>query len=138
MSQSIDAGRGVPPFGQCSLCRWVWETRADFLRDPTVTIVGYQVAFADLAEGFLLFNHSCGTTLARRAGEFRDLYPGPIFAQRATGSDECPGYCLRRDELRACPAQCECAYVREIIQIILNWPREGAQQGIAQLPHLIG
>jgi hypothetical protein len=120
------------------MCQRAWETRADFLADPHLGIIGYQVAFSKLAEGFFLFNHSCGTTLARPVGEFQDLYDGPVIAHRATGSDECPGYCLRRGELRPCPAECECASVREIIQIILNWPGKAAQQGVAQLPHLIG
>ena len=38
----------------------------------------------------------------------------------ATGTDDCPGYCLRVDELGRCPARCECAYVREIIHVIRN------------------
>ncbi len=138
MSQSPDAEGGSPPFAQCPLCKRAWEARADFLADPQLKIIGYQAVFTNLAKGFFLFNHSCGTTLARPVEDFEDLYDGPIFAPRATGSDECPGYCLRKDELRACPAQCECAYVREVIQIILNWPGKGGQQDVAQLPYLIG
>ena len=60
--------------------------------------------------------------MAVPAGQFQNLYNGPIFEQRLTESEDCPGYCLRKDELRLCPAKCECAYVREIIQIIKNWP----------------
>jgi len=90
------------------------------------------------AAGFFLFNHSCGTTLARPVAEFQDLYDGPLFASRATGSEECPGYCLRQEDLRGCPAECECASVRAIIQIILAWPGKGDRQGVGQLPHLIG
>jgi len=138
MTQIADAEASQVHFARCSLCQRAWETRADFLADPQLRIIGYQVAFTDLTEGFFLFNHSCGTTLARPVGEFQDLYTGPIFAHRATGSDECPGYCLRRGELRACPAECECASVREIIQTILDWPGKGNQQPVTQLPHLIG
>ena len=138
MSHSIDAEGGIPPFGQCPLCKRVWETRADFLSDPQLSIIGYQAALTNLARGLFLFNHSCRTTLAQPVGDFQDLYDGPIFAHRATGTDECPGHCLRTGELGGCPAQCECAYVREIIQIILNWPRRGERQGVAQLPRLIG
>lgn len=136
--QPADAAARHVHFARCSLCRHTWETRVDFLGDPSLRIIGYQVAFTNLAEGFFLFNHSCGTTLARPVGEFQDLHDGPIVAHRATGSDECPGYCLRRGELRACPAECECASVREIIQIILGWPGKGDQQDPAQLPQLIG
>jgi hypothetical protein len=138
MVHPADAEGSGRQFGQCSLCQHVWATRADFLRDPTLKIIGYQAAFVNLVEGYFLFNHSCGTTLARAVGEFQDLYTGPMYTNRATGSDECPGYCLRKGELGGCSAQCECAWVRETIQIILNWPRDSDQQGVAEPPHLIG
>ena len=37
---------------------------------------------------------------------------------------ECPEFCLHKSELRPCPAKCECAYVREIIQVIKDWPKK--------------
>jgi hypothetical protein len=138
MTQPADTAASSPHFAQCTLCQSAWKTRADFLADPHLKIIGYQVAFTDLAAGFFLFNHSCGTTLARPVAEFQDLYDGPLFASRATGSEECPGYCLRQEDLRGCPAECECASVRAIIQIILAWPGKGDRQGVGQLPHLIG
>jgi hypothetical protein len=94
-----------------------------FLGDPNLTIIGYQVSFEELVEGLFLFNHSCETTLGVKAGKFQDLYPGPIFDNRLSGKADCPEYCLRRNDLRPCPAKCEFAYVREIIQIIRNWPK---------------
>jgi hypothetical protein len=93
------------------------------MKDPALRIIGYQVSFVYLEEGIFLFNHRCGTSLGVIAGAFRDLYDGPIFSERLTGTDECPQYCMLKDELRPCPAKCECAYVREIIQIIKNWPK---------------
>ncbi|MFC1816982.1 hypothetical protein ACFL0M_13840 [Thermodesulfobacteriota bacterium] len=97
--------------------------RDNFLSDPGLEIVGYQVDFEELTEGIFLFNHSCRGTIAIQAGEFKYLYDGQIFEERATGSDDCPEYCLLQDELRPCPAKCECAYVREIIQVIKNWQK---------------
>jgi len=61
--------------------------------------------------------------MAIHVEDFKDLYDGPIFEARATGGEECPDYCIRQDELRPCPAQCECAYVREIISLIKNWTK---------------
>ncbi|MBM4308111.1 MAG: hypothetical protein FJ123_15375 [Deltaproteobacteria bacterium] len=94
------------------------------MEDPALNLIGYQVNFDFLEEGLLLFNHSCGTTLAVMAGAFKNLYDGPIFSERLTNTDECPQYCLRQEELRPCPAKCGCAYVREIIQIINNWTKD--------------
>jgi hypothetical protein len=105
------------------MCKFIWETRAEFLEDANLNIVGYQVNFRNLADGTFLFNHTCGTTLSIEAGRFQDLYGGPIFAERARGGNDCPEYCLRKDELCPCPVECECAYVREVIQIIKNWPK---------------
>lgn len=111
-----------PIFKQCTSCGFQWRSRDAFLWDPTTVIVGYQPRFKELMTGIFLFNHSCGTTLAIQAGEFKDLYNGPIFQGRATGTENCPGYCLMKDELKSCPVKCECAYVREIIQVIKSYP----------------
>ena len=111
------------PFKVCPVCKHAWETRKEFLDDPDIFIVGYQVHFKDLTEGLFLFNHSCDATMTIRAGEFQDLYNGPMFADRLTGTDDCPGHCLVEHELRPCPAKCDCAFVRDMIQIIKDWPK---------------
>lgn len=105
-------------FKTCPNCGKVWKDRYDFIDDLENEIVGYQVSFKELEAGLFLFYHSCGTTLALPVAPFLDLYDGEIFEERATGSDECPEYCLQKDNLDPCPARCECAFVREIIQII--------------------
>ena len=111
------------PFRTCPVCNKVWETRNDFLDDPDIELSGYQVHFKDLTEGLFLFNHSCKNTLALKAGLFADLYDGPIFEEQLTGTEDCPEYCLKKHELRPCPNKCECAYVREIMQLIMAWPK---------------
>jgi hypothetical protein len=109
---------------QCTCCGHAWRTLEALLGDPQLQIVGYQVNFDDLLLGLFLFNHlDCGSTIAVPAELFKDLYDGPIYAARATGTAECPEYCLYASELGRCPAQCECAYVREILQIVRTWPK---------------
>jgi hypothetical protein len=103
-------------FKQCNVCRQIWPTRQDFIADQGIEIVGYQVNFYNLKTGLLYF-HSCKNTIALSADLFADLYDGPIFKEPKTGTDECPQYCLNKDELRRCQAECECAYIREIIQL---------------------
>lgn len=105
-------------FKKCPTCAFAWKKREDFLNDKNLKIVGYQANFKSLPLGLFLFNHTCGTTLAVSAEGFVDLYDGPVYEERKTGTDECPGYCLHKDELRRCPAKCECAWVRELLQII--------------------
>jgi hypothetical protein len=112
------------PFKTCPLCAKVWTSRRELLTDPDIELVGYQVDFEELALGLFLFNHNtCQTTLSVRAGRLKDLYLGPVFRERKTGQQECQGYCLRRSALGPCPAECECAWVRVLLQIIRNWPK---------------
>jgi hypothetical protein len=109
---------------QCPCCGYAWRTVEALLGDPQLQIVGYQANFADLLLGLFLFNHlGCGSTIAVPAELFKDLYNGPVYSARATGTAECPEYCLYVSELGACPAKCECAYVREILQIVRGWPK---------------
>ncbi len=108
-------------FKQCPNCGEVWPTQQNFLNDKNLDIIGYQANFVKLELGYFLFNHAkCRTTLSLVANSFRNLYNGPIYTERKTQSADCPEYCLKKSILDPCPAHCECAYVREIIQIIRN------------------
>ena len=114
-------------FKQCPNCDHIWKSRNDFLFDPDLSIVGYQANFRELEAGIFLFNHICKTTVALNAYNFADLYSGPVFQSKLDGTEECPNYCLYQQELGQCMAKCECAYVREIIQIIKSWPKTGGK-----------
>ena len=110
-------------FKKCPMCRHAWIDREDFLADPDVEIIGYQVSFDSVKEGLFLFNHHCETTLAFKVLEFEDLYEGARSDIAAAGTDNCSGFCLNIKELRACSTQCKYAYARDIIKIILSWPK---------------
>lgn len=105
-------------FMLCPNCGFSWMTRSAFLDDEHVFLVGYQVNFVSVREGFFLFNHVCGTTFTVGVREFADLHHGPVFSGKLTGTDACPGHCLHKNNLEPCPAECECAFVRDIIQQI--------------------
>ncbi len=120
MRQSSQLATG---FEACS-CGKEWPTREAFLKDPNVRLVGYQADFSRIDLGLLLFNHSCGTSLSFAARDFIDLYDGPVFTERATGSAECPGHCLHQHVLDPCPAACECASIRALLQIVAAWPKQ--------------
>jgi hypothetical protein len=117
-----------PVFKKCPLCGFPWERRSSFLSDPGIEIIGYQACFKNLTAGSFLFNHSCAGTLAILVEEFQDLYDGPVYEERKTGTDKCPQYCLHNEELARCPARCECAFVREIIQLVRGWPKNSSGQ----------
>lgn len=103
------------------------------MQDENTQLVGYQANFSHLELGYFLFNHlACESTIAIPAGLFKDLYAGPVFAERMTGTEVCQGFCDDMDAIEPCDAQCECAYVREIMQIIRHWPKERCQ-----LPNIV-
>jgi hypothetical protein len=123
----VNSDGGTADFATCPLCRHAWCTREQFLGDPRAELVGYQACFDVLELGLLLFNHAapgCGTTLSVRVDSLMSLYDGPVYVQRATGSDECPGYCLNGRNLETCPVQCACASIREVIRIVADWPKQ--------------
>ena len=111
-------------FKKCSCCASPWLDRDEFLQDDAIDLVGYQANFIKLELGYFLFNHlTCQSTIAIPAGQFKDLYDGPIFAAKLTGSESCPGYCLNEASFDLCSEKCECAYVREIMKLIREWPK---------------
>ena len=115
----------MPVFKKCTCCDYPWLSRGEFLADIQLVFVGYQVNFSNLELGYFLFNHTaCQSTIAVPAGYFKDLYDGPIFSERKTNSENCPGYCCERDAFGRCEQECECAYVREIIHIVRQWPKK--------------
>jgi hypothetical protein len=113
-------------FKTCTHCEERWGNLDAFIQDPTIELVGYMPTFDDLLNGLILFNHSCGTTLACRVALFEHLYDGPVYQTRKTGEAECPGYCQDKTNFSPCPNKCSCAFVRETLQIIKQWSKTEA------------
>ncbi len=114
-------------FKICTKCEQKWENREEFLSDTNIDLVGYQVNFGDLAEGFFLFNHiaeECGTSLAIEARDFTDMHNGPIFEARLENSETCPDYCKEPTSLKTCHEKCECSYVRDVLEKVKEWPKK--------------
>jgi hypothetical protein len=123
----MDKEQNKEPFKVCSLCGHVWPSRGDFLSDPDIVLDGYQADFDVLLEGFFIFIHdlpACRTALAVDVGPLRDLYEGQVFPERKTDTVDCPRFCFDPQEVSSCPNACECAHVRELLQIIREWPKE--------------
>lgn len=111
-------------FKKCPMCAAVWLNRDQFLRDRRLELNGYQADFDNIENGLFFFTHnvaSCFSTMGVMAGEFFDLNPGVRFSEKKKGSEECPGYCLKKDDLDSCGVRCECAFVRDVISIIQKY-----------------
>lgn len=108
-------------FTECPNCHETWSTQEEFITDEQLEITGYEADFDGLERGRFLFTHrrqSCQSTLTVRVMDFVNLYRGEIFPERKTKSSQCPLYCIDSTQLNRCTVVCECAYVREIIQMI--------------------
>lgn len=110
------------PFKTCPNCGVVWETLDAFLSDSELEQAGYQVNFVDLRGGLFYFTHlveGCGTTMAVPVGQFTSLSNRPVLANRRTEEHaSCSNLCVRKGDLSPCPAECECVWVREVMQAI--------------------
>ena len=107
-------------FKTCRVCEKTWDSREEFIADVEVSTIGYQENVVNLEKGLFLFNHSCDGTLSIPVQAFSDLYMGPIVTQRKAGTEVCPGHCLHGTDLRPCPVECECNFVRVILQVLIN------------------
>ena len=108
-------------FKRCSMCSTEWNTRDDFIGDNLLEINGYKADFEKLEWSLFYFTHhkqDCFSTMAIEANEFLSLYSGKKYTERRTGKEECPGFCLDKEQLDRCDALCECAFNREVIQIM--------------------
>jgi len=117
------------PFKTCPTCSKHWKTLDDFLADPELVLSGYQVNFTDLKGGLFYFSHvhsDCGTTLAIPVKEFTCLSVRNMLASRGEQPNCCPSLCVRQGALDPCPTECECVWVREIMQVVLNWKKQAA------------
>lgn len=118
------------PFKTCPNCFKPWETLEEFLADPELELAGYQVNFCDLHGGLFYFTHliaGCGTTMALPVKEFTGLSNRPFLASRGEQpGGKCPGSCVRKGDMSPCPVECECVWVREIMQVIRNWNKRKA------------
>jgi hypothetical protein len=108
-------------FKQCGHCQKTWHSREAFVKDRELILVGFQAFFHDADEGLFLFNHAvagCGTTVAVKAGEFKDLSPSAQHPDTVPAQVLCPGNCLRPGDLESCSVACELHWVREVLQIL--------------------
>jgi hypothetical protein len=108
-------------FKKCPSCGTTWPSRTEFIMDDLLSANGYQPDFDSLEEGLFLFTHhkqGCHSTIAVTVGNFVDLYQGPRYSERKKGTGQCEGLCMELYNLRLCKSKCECAYIREVLNII--------------------
>ena len=110
-------------FKKCTGCGQEWTTQKQFIEDKDLTLNGYKADFERLEYGMFFFTHKkdgCFSTIVIEVSQFMNLFKGQRFIERKTDTDECPRYCSDDEQLVRCEAMCECAFVREIMHVLLN------------------
>ncbi|MBD3418989.1 MAG: hypothetical protein GF398_02605 [Chitinivibrionales bacterium] len=111
-------------FKACS-CGQEWDTLERFLSDEGVGLCGYFALPMHPELSAIAFNHhACKSTMAISAFEFKHMYQGPVFQGNHYHHVDCVGACKDSTNLESCPMHCECVWVREVMQIIRNWPKQ--------------
>lgn len=111
-------------FKKCPLCGQTWRSRKEFLEERALELNGYLADFESIENGMFFFTHhidGCFSTMTILAKDFIDMYTGIKYTERKKDREECPGYCLQKNQLNRCEAACEYAFVREIIQKIREY-----------------
>ncbi|MBU1221220.1 hypothetical protein KKF34_04415 [Myxococcota bacterium] len=113
-------------FKKCPSCGKTWETRDDFLRDWLLKVNGYVVDFETLEYGLYYFTHmveGCFSTMVIETGKFIDLFDGERYEGNHAGQPGCPLYCLDNEQFSRCDQICECAFFREVLRKIIEYPK---------------
>jgi len=110
-------------FKTCPRCSFSWDSRKAFLADPKLELKRYKADLKAPQYGMFFFTHqtaSCSSTITMLVNDFRSLYPGKISPKNKAFSEDCPGYCLEETQLARCDVSCQCAFARDIVQILLG------------------
>lgn len=114
-------------FRKCTGCNELWGDRGEFLSDPMISFLGYQATFDNMGMGYFLFNHlerKCLTTIAIPTDMFLDLcVPGKHDVDLPI--EKCHENCTHHGDFKACTRQCQYGCLKEIIQNIKKWKKQG-------------
>ena len=113
-------------FKTCSKCGFVWPERASFLIDPNLRLIGYQADFEELMAGIFLYS----TTFAKRLSPLEQttskIYTTARCLLKGWKAVTSAGVTVCTKMIYAhIPRNVNVQYVREIVQVILNWPKQG-------------
>ncbi|MBZ0263601.1 hypothetical protein K8I28_02950 [bacterium] len=103
------------------MCGTRWQHLADFVTDRDLVVNGYQASFSDSVEGLFVVTHdceNCGTTIAIKAGKFKELYGGPDYSEFKFDSSDCEGHCLDENDFGTCSQECGMRWVRVVLQVL--------------------
>ena len=105
-------------FKQCTLCKKTWKTFDDLAADKDKTAVCCMADEVNHYYNLILFNCSCGTTLAIALAELVDSCDIAFSFTKSADLEAPPAYCLRAETSGKCIERCACAYTSKILDAL--------------------
>lgn len=105
-------------FKQCTLCKKTWETFDNLAADKTKTAVCCMADEVNDYYNLIMFNCSCGTTLAMQLAELVGNCDIPFSFTETADCESPPDYCLRTESSGRCIERCACAYANKILGLL--------------------
>ncbi len=105
-------------FKECSFCNNKWKTFDDLAKDKNKTALNYMTDKNNHFYNLILFNCSCGTTLAMQLIEFVNRSGVPFKLEQRNNNEDRPNYCLNADKSAPCLNKCACRYTAHIMELL--------------------
>ncbi len=105
-------------FKECTLCKKTWRTFEDLVADKEKTAVCCMPDEVNDYYNLIMFNCSCGTTLAIQLAEFVSNCDVPFSLTKSADGDPPPAYCLRSETPGRCLERCACAYTSKMLDLL--------------------
>ena len=103
-------------FKHCSYCEKEWKTFEDLENDKEISAVNCMLDQYNHFYNLILFNCSCGTTLAIQLIEFIEHGVGTFELEERNASQPRPDYCQNKGMSAECLPKCACAYTSDILK----------------------
>lgn len=107
-----------PEFKVCTLCGKDWKKFDDLINDQEKVIKGVQADLTNHLYNLILFDCSCGTTLALSVKELVTKVDIPFEIEEHLNSDQRPSYCLKAEDEGICLEKCACKYTKQVLDIL--------------------
>ena len=103
-------------FKACTCCDKKWSTFEDLVQNGDISAVNCMVDQYNHFLNLILFNCSCGTTLAIPLTAFIEHGVGDFELEQHHSAEAKPPYCLNHGLSTDCLPKCACKYTHAIIQ----------------------
>lgn len=108
-------GQSGSEFKKCTLCGKVWQTLEDLQNDQDKVVKGVQADMTNHLYNLILFDCSCGTTLALMIKELLVNTQIPFEIEEHDKTEKQPEYCLKRKGGERCLEKCVCKYTNQVL-----------------------